>query len=109
MAGDAGCRAGAQRLSRRLGAVPPARRRRRAIPVAVSGGRQKRPARRGLPSEQSRAALDRSAGTHFIVLRTAFLQSPGILPAQGVRLWTPPLALQKRWSSSPSLGAKAAA
>src|SRR5277367_1782148 len=66
MAGDAGRRAGAQRLPRRLGAVPPAHRRRHAIPVIIPRRRQKRPTRGGLLSEPSRAALDRCAGADIV-------------------------------------------
>ena len=55
MAGNAGRRAGAQRLPCRLGSVPPARRRRRPIPVTVSAKAPKassspRPAIRAIAS-----------------------------------------------------------
>ena len=67
MAGAAGRGAVPQRLPGRLGIVSQARRGRRALSVAAARRGKRRPARRGLPSKQPGAPLDRFARADFVI------------------------------------------
>src|SRR6516162_3822519 len=70
MAGAAGYGAVPQRLPGRLGTIPRARRGRGALSVTVARRGKGRPARRGLPSKQPGATLDRFARADIVIART---------------------------------------